>query len=102
MAVYKPPLGLPFVDERFYVARPWVEWLISLQRDVSEIGDGGELNEQIATNTTNIAANSVSITALQAEMDEAQSDIVDLVAADVVLTNSILSNETLSYYFASL
>ena len=100
MAVYKPPLGLPFVDEKFYVARPWVEWLIQLETDVSDLGESG--GDQVETNTTNIAANSANITALQAEMIEVQSDIVDLEAADVVLTNSILSNETLSYYFASL
>ena len=100
MAVYEPPLGLPFVDERFYVARPWVEWLIELESTVSDVESSG--GEQVETNTVNIAINSVNITALQAEMVEVQSDIVDLEAADVVLTNSILSNETLSYYFASL
>ena len=100
MAIYEPPLGLPFVDEKFYVARPWVEWLIQLETDVSDLGENG--GDQVETNTTNIAINSVNITALQAEMVEVQSDIVDLEAADVVLTNSILSNETLSYYFASL
>ena len=100
MAIYEPPLGLPFVDEKFYVARPWVEWLIQLETDVSDLGESG--GDQVETNTTNIAINSVNITALQAEMVEVQSDIVNLEAADVVLTNSILSNETLSYYFASL
>ena len=100
MAVYKPPLGLPFVDQRFYVARPWVEWLIDLQTDVSDLGESS--GEQVATNTINIAVNRVNITTLQAEMVEAQSDIVGLEAADIVLTASVLSNETLSYYFASL
>ena len=102
MAVYKPPLGLPFVDKRFYVARPWVEWLIELQTDVAEIGDGGELNEQIATNTTNIAINTLNITTLQTQIVDVQDDITSLQSADIVLEDSILSNETLSYYFASL
>ena len=100
MAIYEPPLGLPFVDEKFYVARPWVEWLIQLETDVSDLGDSG--GDQVETNTTNIAINSANIAALQVEMAEAQTDIINLEAADVVLTNSILSNETLSYYFASL
>jgi len=100
LAIYEPPLGLPFVDEKFYVARPWVEWLIQLKTDVSDLGDSG--GDQVETNTTNIAINSANIAALQVEMAEAQTDIINLEAADVVLTNSILSNETLSYYFASL
>jgi len=100
LAIYEPPLGLPFVDEKFYVARPWVEWLIQLETDVSDLGDSG--GDQVETNTTNIAINSANIAALQVEMAEAQTDIINLEAADVVLTNSILSNETLSYYFASL
>ena len=99
MAVSKPPLGLPFVDQRFYVARPWIEWLIQIQTDIVDMEEDIDNIEvdttQTDINTANIAVNTANIVTLQ-------SDVVDLEAADVVLTNSILSNESLSYYFASL
>jgi hypothetical protein len=99
LAVHEPPLGLPFVDQTFYVARPWVEWLILTQTnlvDIEEDVDGIEVDiaqidintAAIAVNTAGIAVNVVDITALE--------------AADVVLTASVLSNEVLSFYFASL
>jgi len=99
LAVYKPPLGLPFVDQRFYVARPWVEWLIQIQTDVVDAEDAIDVIEvdiaQIDINTAAIAVNAANIVTLQA-------DVIDLEAADVVLTASVLSNEALSFYFASL
>ena len=99
MAVHEPPLGLPFVDQTFYVARPWVEWLILTQTNLVDIEDNVDTIEvdvlQIAINTAAIAVNAADIVVLEA-------DVVALEAADVVLTASVLSNESLSYYFASL
>ena len=99
MAVHEPPLGLPFVDQTFYVARPWVEWLILTQTNLVDIEDDIDAIEvdtaQIDINTAAISANATNITTLQ-------GDVVDLEAADVVLTASVLSNEALSFYFASL
>jgi len=99
LAVHEPPLGLPFVDQTFYVARPWVEWLILTQTNLVDIEDNVDTIEvdvlQIAINTAAIAVNAADIVVLEA-------DVVALEAADVVLTASVLSNESLSYYFASL
>ena len=92
MAVHEPPLGLPFVGEDFYVARPWIEWLILTQTnlvDIEEDVDAIEVDTaqidintaNIAINTANIATNTSNITTLQA---------------------TVLDNEALSYYFASL
>ena len=92
MAVHEPPLALPFVGPDLHVARPWVEWLILTQTNFVDIEqDVDEIEAdilQIDINTAAIAVNAADITALE--------------AADVVLTNSVLSNEALSYYFASL
>jgi len=99
LAVHEPPLGLPFVDQTFYVARPWVEWLILTQTNLVDVEDNVDTIEvdvlQIAINTAAIAVNAADIVVLEA-------DVVALEAADVVLTASVLSNESLSYYFASL
>jgi len=96
LAVHEPPLGLPFVDETFYVARPWVEWLILTQANLVDIENGtGGIPAQIAINTAAIAVNAAAITVNS-------EDIVALEAADVILTNSVLSNEALSYYFSSI
>ena len=92
MAVHEPPLGLPFVDDTFYVARPWLEWLLLAQLNFVDIEENVDEIEadivQIDINTAAIAVNVVGITALE--------------AADVVLTAWVLSNEALSFYFASL
>ena len=92
MAVHEPPLGLPFVGEDFYVARPWIEWLILTQTNLVDIEEDVDAIEvdiaqidintaNIATNTANIATNTSNITTLQ---------------------SAVLDNEALSYYFASL
>ena len=85
MAVHEPPLGLPFVDQEFYVARPWIEWLILAQTnfiDIEEDVDAIEVDTlQIDINTANIAVNAANIT---------------------TNTANILGNEALSFYFASL
>lgn len=99
MAVHEPPLGLPFVDDRFYVARPWIEWLILARTnfvDIEEDVDAIEVDLlQIAINTANIATNTANI-ATNA------SDIADNAADIVTLQADVLSNEALSFYFASL
>ena len=99
MAVHEPPLGLPFVDNRFYVARPWIEWLILAQTnfvDIEEDVDAIEVDIlQIAINTANIAANTANIVINAA-------DILANTANITTNTANILSNEALSYHFASL
>ena len=106
MAVHEPPLGLPFVDETFYVARPWVEWLILTQTNLIDIETDVDAIEvdtaQIDINTAAIAVNVADIVVLEAVTDALEDDVVDLEAADLVLTASVLSNEALSFYYASL
>ena len=106
MAVYKPPLGLPFVDQTFYVARPWIEWLIQFQTDIVNAEEDIDAIEvdiaQIDINTAAIAVNVADIVVLEAVTDALEDDMVDLEAADLVLTASVLSNEALSFYYASL
>ena len=99
MAVHEPPLGLPFVDDKFYVARPWIEWLILTQTNLVDIEEGVDAVEvdilQIAINTANIAINAANIVTNAA-------DIATNTVNITTNTASILSNEALSYYFASL
>jgi hypothetical protein len=106
LAVHEPPLGLPFVDNNFYVARPWVEWLLLTQVNLVDIEDDIDEIEvdiaQIDINTAAIAVNTADIVVLEAVTDALEDDIVDLEAADLVLTASVLSNEALSFYYASL
>ena len=106
MAVHEPPLGLPFVDQTFYVARPWVEWLILTQTNLVDIEDNVDEIEvdtaQIDINTAAIAVNAADIVVLEAVVDALEDDVVDQEAADLVLTASVLSNEALSFYYASL
>jgi len=106
LAVHEPPLGLPFVDQTFYVARPWVEWLILTQTNLVDIEDNVDEIEvdtaQIDINTAAIAVNAADIVVLEAVVDALEDDVVDQEAADLVLTASVLSNEALSFYYASL
>ena len=99
MAVHEPPLGLPFVDKRFYVARPWIEWLILARTnfvDVEENIDSIEADiAQIDINTANIATNVINIAANTLNISTNTSNIT-------TLQSSVLNNEALSYYFASL
>ena len=92
MAVHEPPLGLPFVDPTFYVARPWIEWLLLTQtnlEDIEEDVDAIEVDtEQIDINTAAIAVNAAGIA----------TNVIDIAAN----TANILGNEALSFYFASL
>ena len=99
MAVHEPPLGLPFVDSTFYVARPWVEWLLLAQVNIVELDeDVDDIQTDIAQIDINTAAIAVNTAGVAANV----VDITALEAADVVLTASVLSNEALSFYFASL
>ena len=100
MAVHEPPLGLPFVDPNFYVARPWIEWLIKTQSNLVDIENGVGLD--LSDIETAIAVNVADIVVLEAVTDALEDDVVDLEAADLVLTASVLSNEALSFYYASL
>jgi len=106
LAVHEPPLGLPFVDQTFYVARPWIEWLILTQTNLVDIEDDVDAIEvdtaQIDINTAAIAVNAANIVTLQSDVVDLEAADVVLTAADVVLTASVLSNEALSFYFASL
>ena len=99
MAVHEPPLGLPFVGEDFYVARPWIEWLILTQTnlvDIEEDVDAIEVDTaQININTANIAINTANIVTNTANIATNTSNITTLQSA-------VLDNEALSYYFASL
>ena len=99
MAVFEPPLGLPFVDERYYVARPWVEWLTLIQTNLVEIeGDVDAIEVdivQIDINTANIAVNAANITT-NTEDITTNSDNITILQADV------LANEAKAYFFASL
>ena len=99
MAVHEPPLGLPFVDQEFYVARPWIEWLILAQTNFADIEEDVDAIEvdtlQIAINTANIALNTANIATNIIDIATNASDIVDLQSAT-------LTSEALSYYFASL
>ena len=99
MAVHEPPLGLPFVNERFYVARPWIEWLILARTNFVNIEEDIDAIEadiaQIDVNTANIAINAANIATNVINISTNTSDITTLQA-------SVLANEALSYYFASL
>ena len=99
MAVHEPPLGLPFVDDKFYVARPWIEWLILARTnfvDIEENVDSIEVDiAQIDVNTANIAINAANIATNVINISTNTSNITDLQA-------SVLANEALSFYFASL
>jgi len=99
LAVHEPPLGLPFVGEDFYVARPWIEWLILTQTnlvDIEEDVDAIEVDTaQIDINTANIAINTANIVTNTANIATNTSNITTLQSA-------VLDNEALSYYFASL
>ena len=92
MAVHEPPLGLPFVGEDFYVARPWIEWLILTQTNLVDIEEDVDAIEvdiaQIDINTANIAINTANIATNTSNITTLQSAVLD--------------NEVLSYYFASL
>ena len=97
MAVHEPPLGLPFVDDRFYVARPWIEWLILARENFVDIEEnvGEGVAEKVATNIINIAINAANIAINTANIATNTANIT-------TNTANILSNEALSYYFASL
>ena len=106
MAVHDPPLGLPFVDEKFYVARPWVEWLILARTnfvDIEEDVDAIEVDiEQIAINTANIATNTANITVNTANIVINTAAISTNTSNITTLQTKVLDNEALSFYFASL
>jgi hypothetical protein len=99
LAVHEPPLGLPFVDDRFYVARPWIEWLILARTNFVDIEEDVDAIEveilQIAINTANIATNVTNIATNTANIATNTTDIA-------TNTASILSNEALAYHFSSL
>ena len=99
MAVHDPPFHLPFVDSTFYVSQPWIEWLLFSRSnlvDIEEDVDAIEFDiEQIDINTANIATNTTNIAANTANIATNSADITTLQA-------DILSNEALSFYFASL
>ena len=97
MAVHEPPLGLPFVDDRFYVARPWVEWLILARENFVDIEDnvGEGVAQKVATNTANIAINAANIATNTSNIATNTTNIA-------TNTANILNNEALSYYFSSL
>ena len=97
MAVHEPPLGMPFVDDRFYVARPWIEWLILARENFVDIEDnvGESVAQKVATNTANIAINAANIATNTSNIATNTTNIA-------TNTANILNNEALSYYFSSL